>query len=309
MGSSSGWRSLARSVWASAYILLTATALFWAGNAIVARGAREAVPPVALSFWRWALALLIILPFAWPHLRRDADRLRRQWRLTALLGVLGIGCFNTLLYWGLQSTTALNSMLLQAGQTGAILLLAMVLFGERAGAWKITGAVLALGGALVIISGGNASVLLGLEFNRGDLLIALAVVLWALYSVLLRRRPQVHPLSFFAATLIVGVAAIAPFYLVELAGGARIVAGPESALAIAYVAIFPSVLAYLCFNRGVELIGAAATGQYLNVMPVFGAILAVLFLGERLQAFHFVGAALIAAGIVLARRREQTPGR
>jgi drug/metabolite transporter (DMT)-like permease len=152
-------------------------------------------------------------------------------------------------------------MLIQAGQTGMILAFATLLFRERATTAKIAGAALALAGALVIITGGRVDVLLALRFGRGDVLIAVAVILWGLYSVLLRRRPQAHALSFLAATLMVGVAFIAPIYALELAQGERIVPGASSALAISYVAVFPSVLAYLCFNRGVELIGAAATGQ------------------------------------------------
>lgn len=294
-----------RALWGSAYLLLFFTALFWAGNAVVGRAAREFVPPTALSFWRWAFAFLLVLPLALPHLRRDWPSLLRRWRTVVVLGVLGIGAFNTLLYAGLQSTTALNSLLLQSAQPGLILLFGAVLFRDRTGPAQVGGALLALAGALIIVTKGRVEVLAGLQLNGGDLLIVLAVVLWALYSVLLRRRPQAHPLSFLAGTLAVGVCAITPLYLAEIASGRMIEPRAESWLAIGYVSIFPSVLAYLCFNRGVELIGSAATGQYLNIMPVLGAGLAVLFLGESLRPFHLAGALLIAAGILLAARRAR----
>lgn len=295
-----------RRLWTAPYTLLTFTALFWAGNSIVARGARDVVPPFALSFWRWGLALLILLPFAWPHLRRDADGLRRSWKMVLLLGVLGIGAFNALLYTGLQTTSAVNGLLLQSLQPGLILLLGALLFAEKTRPLQMLGIGLSIAGALVIISQGDLSALLRLGFNPGDLIIGVAVMVWSLYSVPLRQRPQVHPLSFLAATIAVGVAAILPFYLVEIASGRLIDSRPESWLAIAYVCLFPSLVAYLCFNRGVELLGSAAASLYLNIMPVIGALLAALFLGEAVRWCHLAGMGLIGAGIACALRRDSS---
>lgn len=299
-GSSTTAAQLARRIWAAPYLLLTCTALFWAGNSIVARGARELVPPLALSFWRWTLALLLLLPLAWPHLRRDAAELRRSWLTLIVLGALGIGAFNTLLYSGLQTTSAVNGLLLQSLQPGLILLLGALLFAERTRLLQVLGILLSIAGASAIISKGDLGALLGLEVNRGDLIIGCAVMVWSLYSVLLRKRPQVHPLSFLAATLAVGVASVLPFYLLEIASGRLIQDRAESWLAIGYVCVFPSLIAYLCFNRGVELIGSASAGLYLNIMPVMGALLAALFLGEAIRPFHIAGVALIGAGIFLA---------
>ena len=282
------------------YVLLTFTALFWAGNSIVARGARDLIPPMALSFWRWSLALLLLLPFAWPHLRRDAAKLKASWKMLALLGALGIGAFNTLLYTGLQTTTAVNGLLLQSLQPGLILLLGALLFAERTRCLRLLGIALSLVGAFTIIAKGDLPTLLALQFNRGDLVIGCAVLIWSLYSVLLRKRPQVHPLSFLAATVALGIIFIFPLYLGEIVGGKRIENRPESWLAIAYVCIFPSLIAYLCFNRGVELLGSAAAGLYLNIMPVMGALFAALFLGEAIRWFHYAGIALIGTGIICA---------
>ena len=287
-------------VWAMPYMLLMFTALFWAGNSIVARGARGFVPPLALSFWRWSLALLILLPFAWPHLRRDAATLRSAWKMLIVLGGLGIGAFNALLYTGLQTTSAVNGLLLQSLQPGLILLLGALLFAESIRMMQVIGIALSLVGAFMIIAKGDVSALVALHFNRGDLVIGVAVIIWSLYSVLLRTRPKVHPLSFLAATMAVGVTGILPFYLAEIASGRLIESRPESWLAIAYVCLFPSLIAYLCFNRGVELIGSAAASLALNIMPVIGAILAALFLGESIRWFHFAGMASIGAGIVCA---------
>lgn len=291
-------------LWHSPYLLLTCTALFWAGNSIVARGAREFVPPVALSFWRWTLALLILLPIAWPHLRRDLPTLRASWRTVVVLGALGIGAFNTLLYTGLQTTTAVNGLLLQSLQPGLILLLGILIFSERARLLQGIGILLSIAGALVIISKGQMSALLALRMNTGDLVISGAVVIWSLYSVLLRKRPAVHPLSFLATTLAVGVVVVLPFYIAEIASGRLIEDRSESWMAIAYVCVFPSLIAYLCYNRGVELLGSAPAGLYLNIMPVMGALLAAIFLGEAIRPFHFAGVTLIAAGIACAAMRR-----
>ena len=292
-------------LWSRAYPLLTITALCWAGNSIVGRAARDLVPPAALSFWRWTLALALLLPLAWPHLKRDWPVLRANWRVMAILGALGIGAFNTLLYTGLQTTTALNSMLIQSAQPALILMVGALVMRDRTSARQIAGVVVSLVGVFIIIGRGDPALLLALRLNGGDAIIAFAVLLWALYSVLLRRRPLVHPLSFLAASIMVGLIVIIPVYAHELWSGRLIVPGMGSALAIAYVSIFPSFLAYLFFNRGVELIGSAATGQYMNVMPLMGAGLAMLFLGERLHLFHIIGLALIVVGIVVAGRPPQ----
>lgn len=289
-------------LWSRAYPLLSVTALFWAGNSIVGRAARDLVPPAALSFWRWSFAFLLLLPLAWPHLRRDWPVLRANRAIVALLGALAIGSFNILLYTGLQSTTALNSMLIQSALPALVLVVGAVVMGDRTSVRQIAGVLISLAGVFAIIGRGDPAMLWGLRLNIGDAIIGVAVLLWALYSVLLRRRPAVHPLSFLAASMVVGIAVIAPVYAHELWSGRLIVPAAGSVLAIAYVAIFPSFLAYLFFNRAVELIGSAATGQYMNVMPLMGAGLAMLFLGETLHLFHVAGLALIVAGILVAGR-------
>ena len=295
--------AILRPLWTNAYLLLTLTALFWAGNSVVGRAARELVPPVALAFWRWFAAFLLIMLIAGPHLRRDAAALKAKWPAVLALGVLGVGAFNTLLYSGLQYTTALNALLLQSAQPPLILLTAFLLFRDRAGPAQIAGVLLSLVGVLVIVAGGDLDVLLELRLNPGDALILVAVLLWVLYSVLLRLRPEVHAVSFLAVTFAIAWLFILPFYAAELAAGRRVVAAPESFAALAYVAVFPSLIAYACFNRGVELIGPGRAGVFLNLMPVFGALLAVGLLGERFTLAHAVGIALIGAGILLTRNR------
>lgn len=292
-------------LWSRAYLLLAMTALFWAGNSVVGRAARDLVPPAALSFWRWTFALALLLPLAWPHLKRDWPVLRAHWPVMAILGALGIGAFNTLLYTGLQTTTAINSMLIQSAQPALILIVGALVMRDRTTGRQIVGVAVSLAGVLIILSRGDAGLLLALQLNGGDATIAFAVLLWAFYSVTLRKRPPVHPLSFLAASILVGLVVIIPVYAHEVWSGRLIVPATSSALAIAYVAIFPSFLAYLFFNRGVELIGSAATAQYMNVMPLMGAGLAMLFLGETLHLFHVAGLILVVAGILVAGRGVQ----
>jgi drug/metabolite transporter (DMT)-like permease len=298
---------LLSALWSRAYVLLTLTALFWAGNSIVGRAARDLVPPVALSFWRWSIALMLLLPLAWPHLRRDWPVLRTHPVIMLVLGALGVGAFTTMLYTGLRTTTALNSMLLQSAQPALILLVGAVLMRDRTNARQIIGMLVSLAGVLLIVARGNWNALIHLRLNIGDAIIGAAVILWATYSVLLRRRPPVHPLSFLAASIIVGLCGIGPAYIIEILSGRLIVPVTETWFAIAYVSIFPSFLGYLLFNRGVELIGSAATGQYMNVMPLLGAGLAMAFLGERLHLFHVAGFVLVIAGILVAGRSLQPP--
>ncbi|MCU0947801.1 MAG: DMT family transporter [Porphyrobacter sp.] len=290
--------------WSRPYLLLTFTALFWAGNSLVGRAAREVMPPVALAFWRWALALLVLLPFDWPHLRRDWRVLRVRWQWVLALGTLGIGTFNTLLYTGLQTTTAVNGLLLQSMQPALILLLGALVFGENVRVPQVIGIWLSIAGALIIVLRGDLSALAGFAFNPGDLVICGAVVVWSFYSVLLRKRPVVHPLSFLAATFVVGIGVIAPFYVAEIISGRLIEPRATSWLAIGYVCVFPSLIAYLFFNRGVELLGSATAGLYLNIMPVIGAMLAVTLLSEPFRWFHVVGMGMIGAGIIAAKLGE-----
>jgi drug/metabolite transporter (DMT)-like permease len=287
-------------LWGMAWMLLPLTALFWSGNAVLARAVRDAVPPVTLAFLRWAVASLLVLILAWPQVRRDLPELRRQWRMVVALALLGISAFNTLLYWGLQTTTALNGVLMQSAMPLVIIVFALLLYGDRPRPREIVAVVISMLGVAVIVTEGSLAGLLAMSVDRGDLLVLLAVVLYSLYSALLPHRPQVHPMSLLAATFAVGALFLTPLWLWERGMGARIAATAPAVLAVAYMAIFPSIIAYLFFNRSVALIGAAKAGQVVYLMPVIGSFLAMLFLGERFRLFHAAGAALIGTGIVLA---------
>ncbi len=291
------------SVWNSAWSLLILANLFWAGNIVLGRGVAGIVPPIALAYWRWTGAFLVAVGFAWPYLKQDAPILLRHWRMMLLLSATGIATYNTMSYIGLTSTTALNVLLLQSAGPLIIIVWAFALFGERPTLWQSAGVLLSLIGVATIAAHGSLESLLHLTLNRGDVWILVAMVIYGIYAAVFRVRPAAHPLSFLVATMGIGSMMILPFYLWEIAEGGRINGGISAYAAMAYIAVFPSFIAYLFFNRGIELIGAGRAGQSWHLMPVFGSILAVLFLGETFYFYHAAGIAMIGGGIALASIR------
>lgn len=303
--------SVSPAVWRAAPILLALCMLFWAGNSIAGRALAGSISPFALSFWRWLVALLLVTPFAWRGLKRDAPELLRRWKLILVLAMTGVTSFGVLLYVGLQTTTALNSVLLQAAIPPLVMLLAWLVLREPTKLGEIAGVSLSLFGVIVVITEGRPWNLLHIGLNRGDGFILVGVCLYAIYSLLLRRRPAVAPLSLLWATFAVSALVLAPVYLAELAMGHSQPFTWRAAAGVAYVAAFPSFLAYLFYNRGIELIGAARASQFLHLQPIFGALLAVVLLREPFLGYHAVGVLLIAAGIGLstwAARRHRPAG-
>jgi drug/metabolite transporter (DMT)-like permease len=290
-----------------ALLLVTLAVLFWAGNALLGRALHETVPPVALAFWRWSGAALLLLPFAWRPLLRDRAHLLAGWPIVLVLSVLGVSLFNTLLYHAAHTTTATNIALMQTAMPAAIVVLDLLLFRNRPSGAGLAGVLLAMLGAAWVVLRGDPGSLLALDLVEGDLWMLVAMVAYALYSVLLPRRPPSGMLSFLLATFLVGSALLLPFFLWE-----RAVVGPHPWTlpvvgAVAYVAVGPSILAYLFWNRGVEVVGAARTGLFICLLPVFTALLAIPLLGEHLGSHHLAGFALIAAGIFLFRDGKAAP--
>jgi drug/metabolite transporter (DMT)-like permease len=283
-------------------LLMVLTGMFWAGNAIVARSVAGEIPPIGLAFWRWAVGALVVLPFAWPHVRRDVKAMLGDWPTMLLLSALGISFFNSGLYLAAQSTTALNIVMLQSAVPVLIVAASYFLFRDLVTARQACGIAISLLGALTLISHGDLGVLTHFALNTGDLWMLAASVSYAVYTTLLRKRPAVHGLSFLFATFVIGAALLLPFYVFESVHVRPMPFNWHALLAVGYVAVFASVVAYLCFNRSVELLGANTAGLAVHLVPVFGTLLAVLLLGERLHAYHALGIALIAAGILLATR-------
>ncbi|QIG94951.1 MULTISPECIES: DMT family transporter [unclassified Bradyrhizobium] len=286
------------------YLLLCITAMCWAGNAIVGRLAAGHIPPVTLSFLRWSAAFLIILPFAWKHLARDWPAIRKNLGIMMLLSITGISAFNTLQYWALEHTQALNTLLLQSAAPLVVALWSLILLGTRLTLAQLLGVSLSLCGVLVILLHGDLTTLSKIDFNKGDLIFTVALVIFALYSVLTLKRPNIHGLSVAAFTFGCGALFLVPFFIWELGARPVMQLTTNNLLSLFYVAVFPSTLAYLCFNRGVQLIGANRAAPFFHMVPVFGTIMSIVFIGEHPQAFHFIGFALVLAGVFVASRKQ-----
>ena len=292
-------------LWNCPWALLALGNLFWAGNVIVGRAILGPVPPIALSFWRWALAFCVAFGFARQNLRRDWPTLRAHWKMMVLLAATGIAFFNTAAYIGLSGTTALNVLLLQSCLPLIVLIWTLLLFKEQPNGWQLVAVAISLLGVAFVAAHGSWSALLSLQFHTADLWILAAATTYGVYIVMLRRRPDVHPLSFLQVAMGLGALMVAPFYLWELSRGARFNGGWECYLGIGYMAVFPSFISYLFFNRGVQLLGGARAGQSTHLMPLFGSIMAVVFLGESLHFYPLIGVMLIGSGIVLAQLKAQ----
>ncbi len=288
------------------YLLLSLTSLFWAGNIVLARYVAGHVPPVTLSCVRWIGSLVMLLPFAWPHLKADWPALRARLPLILVLSALGFAFNNMLSYWALQYTQALNALLIQSSGPLFVALWSLLLFGVRLTRWQVAGIAISLAGVLTIVLRGDFGSLAGIQINKGDLMFAAGLLAFGLYSALMPRRPKTHQLSLITFTMGCGALLLAPFSLWEYSTGLTLKSDLLTIATLIYVVIFPSTLAYLFFNRGIALIGPNRAAPFLHLVPVFGSAMAILLLGEQLRLFHLVGYALVLAGVVIASRQAST---
>ena len=284
------------------YLLLSLTALFWAGNIVLARHVGDHVPPIMLTTVRWFGTFLILLPFAWPHLKRDWPALRAHLPLMLLLSAIGFAFNNAISYWALQYTQALNALLIQSSGPLFVALWSLVLFGVRLTGAQLAGITISLAGVLTIILRGDFGALAGIAFNKGDVMFASSLVSFGLYSALIPRRPVTHQLSLISFTTGCGALLLVPFSVWEFSTGATLKFDSLTFATLAYVLIFPSTLAYLFFNRGIALIGPNRAAPFFHLVPVFGSAMAILLLGEQPRLFHLVGYLLVLAGVVIASR-------
>jgi drug/metabolite transporter (DMT)-like permease len=285
----------------SALLLLAMANLLWSGNWVAGRALRDAFEPTTLNFWRWTVATLVLAPFALPRLRGKWALVRRHAGILLLLALAGVAVFQSLVYLGLRTTTAVNAVLLNSSLPMFMLLCSWAIERERASARQVAGMLLSLAGIVVILARGEPSSLLQLQLHAGDFWILLAMPVWGIYSVLLKRRPaELGGLEFLfvisaAGTLMLAAAALvlqSPLHW----------PGEAAALGVVYMGIGASVLAFICWNRGVAVVGANVAGFTVHLLPAFGTVLAILFLGEAFAGFHAAGIAIILAGVLLATR-------
>ena len=272
--------------------------LAWAGNWVLGRAIRADVPPFGLTFWRWTLAAVILLPLGRRHLAQDWRVVRAHWPIVALLALLSAAMFQSMTYIGLQSTEAVNALLLSATSPLYVVIIAWALLGERLTLRQGCGIAVSFLGVAWLVARGAPGHLLDLHLNVGDLWILAAMVVWGFYSVLLKFRPaglSAVGLAFFISVF--GAAMILPFHLWEGRAMPLTAAGIGS---VAYTGVFASVVALLSFNAAVARIGPSRAVFFLHLMPLFGAVLAILFLGERLAAYHLVGFPVALGGVLWA---------
>jgi drug/metabolite transporter (DMT)-like permease len=290
------------------YLLLSLTALFWAGNIVLARYVAGHVPPLTLSCIRWIGVFLILLPFARPHLRRDWPALRASLPLMLVLSATGFAFNNAISYWAMQYTEALNALLIQSSGPLFVALWSLILFGVRLTRAQLSGIIISLAGVLTIILRGDFSALANVHLNKGDLMFASSLLAFGLYSALMPRRPVTHQLSLISFTTGCGAALLLPFAIWEYRAGFALQPDALTVGTLAYVVIFPSTLAYLFFNRGIALIGPNRAAPFLHLVPVFGSAMAILLLGEALRLFHLAGYVLVLAGVIIASRQGSASG-
>lgn len=305
MGRFGGWLNQ------QAYLLVCLTYLMWSLNIVLGRHIAGVIPPISLSALRWGIGALVLLPFAWPYLKRDWPAIKTHIPILCLLGLIGTTGYAIPSYWGLQYTLAINGLLIQCTMPMVIGLMSYLLVGDRLTRWQIAGIVTSFFGVLVILTRGDPDVLHSVSFNRGDLWFLLAVLIFALYSPLLRKRPAMHPLSFLAVTAIAGTVIVLPLAAWELSVKPMPAFDLHMTVVVLYMAIFPSLLGYFFYNRGVQLLGPNPVAALYPLIIVFGSVQAMLLLGEVPQWFHFVGTVFIVGGVLLATRvaatRKVTP--
>jgi drug/metabolite transporter (DMT)-like permease len=286
----------------AAYLLLPLAAACWAGNHVIARAAGGHVPPASLAVVRWILVALVVLPFALVHLRDDWPKLKRSSGLMMLFAVTGGGAFGTLQFVALHFTTALNMGVVGSVAPAFIVAASWVLFRDRLSGLQLFGVLVSLSGVLAIVSRLDPERLASFRFNGGDLIIIANMVLWAIYSACLRLRPNVHPMTFMLAMAVIAGLGNLPFAAIEYAFDYRLQATQLTLIALLYSAFITTLLAYVAWNRGIDIVGAPRASAFLHTIPVFSAVLATTILGERIEAYHALGFALILAGVSLVAR-------
>jgi drug/metabolite transporter (DMT)-like permease len=292
----------------STILLLTVPPLLWAGNAIVGRLVREAVPPMTLNLLRWAIALLILLPLARAMFRSGSGALR-NWRRYALLGLVGIGMYNSLQYLALQSSTPINVTLVASGMPVWMMLVGRLFFGAPVRRWQVAGAALSIVGVLVVLCRGDVHQLLTLRLVAGDLYMILATIAWSFYSWMLLQPKDAPGLrgdwaAFLATQVAYGLLWSGLFTGIEWSVGAPAIAwSGKLAAALLFVAAGPAVLAYALWGAGIRRAGPGIGAFFVNLTPLFAALLSSTFLGELPHAYHALAFALIVGGIVVSSRR------
>jgi drug/metabolite transporter (DMT)-like permease len=286
------------------YFLLVLATILWGGNFVIGRAITDSMPPFTLSLLRWCTALIIFLPFAWPHLKKEHAQLKKNWHILILMSITGIAGFNSLLYLALHYTTSINASLVNTSTPIVIYILSFFILREQLNRNQMIGTVLSLAGLFFILSKGSLAVLVNFSFNFGDFIVLAAVVCWSIYSILIKRYTGILPgYSTFLVCIAVGILVLLPFAFYEtFILNIPIVWSNSSVFTILYTGVFASIVAFISWNTAVVRVGANKAGIFLNLIPVFAVIFAVLFIGEKIMWFQLAGGLSVIAGVYLSAR-------
>jgi drug/metabolite transporter (DMT)-like permease len=280
-------------------VLLFCAVLFWSAHNVVAKALIENVPAYSFTFIRWLLASFMLLPFTWSYLRQDWAEIKRTWKRLLYIAALGITAFNTMLYIAVETTTATNVGVISSIFPGMIALFSWLILKVSLTRVQLIGMLISFLGVILVIIRGELATVATLVFVQGDLWMVLAIIFGALYPVLLHDKPAMHPLSLLTMLIILGTITSIPLFVLDLIQGHLVELNLSVGMGLLFISLFPSIVAYLFWNRGIELIGANRAGLFLNLIPILTAMLAAVFLGEVLRWFHFAGLVLVVGGMML----------
>ena len=287
-------------------ILLTLTMLFWGSNAVIGRAASYHIPTTGLAFWAWAIAFFVITPWALPRVIRQRQLIYRHWMILILLGFFGIGLFPQFLYGAVGNTESINVSLIITGAPILIVCITWLLYGDHVNWQIIVGMIAGLSGVLVVITRGRVDALFAIEFVSGDILILIGIIVWSIYSVLLRYRPgDLDHLAMLWVMILPALIIHSIAYFSGLFYPWQFDFVPGNILYLGYSGLFPTVLAYSFYMAGTRALGSRIAAQFLFLTPIFTAILAVIVLGEIFQGFHVVSLLLITGGLICVNSDKQ----
>ena len=290
----------------TAYIFLLFTTLFWSGNFIVGKAASlYEIPPFTLNFYRWLLAWLILMPFTFKEIIEKKKYILDNIKLIMALGITSITFFNSIVYYSLNFTNVINGVLMISVIPVMIIFFSWVFKIEKTNIYQITGVIFSLLGVAVIITKAELNILLDLDFNKGDLWMVVAMFSWAIYSVLLKKKKhKLSQISLLEMIITMGLIFLFPIYFIEMKMGYHAILNTPFVLTLAYVVLFPSLISFLFWIKGIALIGANRSGIFLHLMPIFSVLMAIIIFKEKFMFFHFMGALLILIGILLSNKKN-----
>jgi len=286
-------------------LLLVLATLLWGGNFVIGRAVVGDIPPITLAFLRWCVAFIVFLPIAYSRVKREWHMIKANWPAVIVMAITGVACFNTLVYIGVYYTTSINASLMNSSTPIIIYILSFILLKERLSKFQLIGTAISLAGVAFILSKGSLETLLSFSFNKGDLIVLIAVFCWGVYSLLVKQYAGRLPgYSTFLVTIALGIIMLLPFTIYELmTTSVEIIWSPSTIGAILYVGIIASIVAFLSWNNGVVALGANKASIYLNFIPLFAAIFAVLFLDEDLLIAQVIGGLAVICGVILANKK------